>query len=259
MGRRGRAVGSNPASNVPENCAVSSVTWSSTQSFSCPGSCLHREWAKPDGNRQQGIQCPGDPPGQWGRGWRNYQDPKPSSTSSAQWARPRRAGFPPEKATQALLWVTRKQCTASISSLAKCCGHGQNDMTTANVPELMSISKMSPPHQRISVSLQDGVASYGYSWLLHPCKPYWPMPLGTAWPLGTSCPGAKTTSQLFIRMGQKQKSVNTKSISQLLLPIPWMLLFNPAGTGLLQICMQTQSISLWPDSFLLIFLFFFFH
>lgn len=121
----------------------------------------------------------------------------------------------------------------------------------------MSISKMSPPHQRISVSLQDGVASYGYSWLLHPCKPYWPMPLGTAWPLGTSCPGAKTTSQLFIRTGQKQKSVNTKSISQLLLPIPWMLLFNPAGTGLLQICMQTQSISLWPDSFLLIFLFFF--
>lgn len=86
----------------------------------------------------------------------------------------------------------------------------------------MSISKRSPDHQRITVSLQDGVASYRYSWLLHPCKPYWLMPLGIALPSITHgatapwqlswCEDHKSTAHQHC-MDQKQDSVNTNSIT----------------------------------------------
>lgn len=86
----------------------------------------------------------------------------------------------------------------------------------------MSISKRSPDHQRITVSLQDGVASYRYSWLLHPCKPYWIMPLGIALPSITHgaiapwqlswCEDHKSTAHQHC-MDQKQDSVNTNSIT----------------------------------------------
>lgn len=86
----------------------------------------------------------------------------------------------------------------------------------------MSISKRSPDHQRITVSLQDGVASYRYSWLLHPCKPYWLMPLGIALPSITHgatapwqlswCEDHKSTAHQHC-MDQNQDSVNTNSIT----------------------------------------------
>lgn len=86
----------------------------------------------------------------------------------------------------------------------------------------MSISKRSPDHQRITVSLQDGVASYRYSWLLHPCKPYWIMPLGIALPSITHgaiapwqlswCEDHKSTAHQHC-MDQNQDSVNTNSIT----------------------------------------------
>lgn len=88
-------------------------------------------------------------------------------------------------------------------------------------------------------------------WALHcPVSPMVPQPPG-------SCPGARTTSQLLTSTAwTKNRTLSTPTASQFPPPIPWMLLFTPTETGLPWTCMQTQSISLWPVFFLLIFLFF---